>query len=351
MAQHFLLETTMAGSRQHRSVRQSIDAKFSLDTSRLVTAGVVGILVLAAIFFWATLIGIQTFDSKAIEVERERAIVAIGLAQNSGQRMDSVVAGRIGRDYLFADAHLARPGDLASGEISVPLAGTRLVFAWTPRRLGSETAMTIAPVRFGAAAAAVAGVLFILHRLYSLARELDARRLAARELAARDPLTGLANRRGLNEALEAAFAAGTDLSLLYLDLDDFKQVNDRFGHATGDQLLVCVAQRLIHLLGPNDLVARLGGDEFVILRRGAATEAELADLAQRIHGRITLPYGLGDVEAQVGLSIGIASRSEHMTSPDDLVSSADAALYRAKATEGTSFTMAEELVVGLPKAA
>lgn len=351
MAQHFLLKPARAGARQYRVGVLSMDARYSLHSSRLVIAGVVGVIVLAAVFVLATVMAIQTIDAKAINSERERAMIAIGLFQQAGQPMDSVRAGKIGRDYLLEDARLAKPGSILETEAWVPVAGTSLVFAWTPRRIGSMTAVEIAPWRITAASLTMFGVLFILHRLYRLARDLDTRRKAARDLATRDPLTGLANRRGFSEALEAGFAAGTPMSLLYLDLDDFKQVNDRYGHATGDELLVCVGQRLEHAVDSGDLVARLGGDEFVVLKRGLADRSTLTDLARRIHHRITLPYGLGDVEAEVGLSIGIASRSGHMMDARDLVNSADAALYRAKSIEATPIAFAEELVQGLPKAA
>jgi diguanylate cyclase (GGDEF)-like protein len=352
MAQHFLLTPAMAGTRQPRTgVTQKDNGDFMGSPSKLVLAGVAGVIALAVLFLIGTYVAVQTVDGKAIDMERERATIAVGLLQQAGSSMDSVMAGKIGRDYVLRDAHLVSPDKLAGSEISVPLAGSSLVLAWTPRRIATETFALVAPFRIAMAALTLAGVMVILHRLFRLARDLEARRKAARDLATRDALTGLSNRRGFNEALDAAFASGSDLSLLYLDLDDFKQVNDRFGHATGDQLLLCVAQRLAHIVGPNDHVARLGGDEFVILRPGHTSRSELSDLATRIHQRVTLPYGLGDVEARVGLSIGIASRTGAMNGPSDLVGSADAALYRAKAIEATSFAFAEELVEGLPKAA
>ncbi|MCR6656507.1 MAG: GGDEF domain-containing protein [Opitutus sp.] len=306
---------------------------------------------MAIIFFWGTMTSIQSIDSKAIDAERDRAVIAVGLLQQSGAAMDSVMARKIGRDYILGDAHLSRPADVTSNETFVPLANTSLVLAWTPRRFASETASSVAPIRIAAAGTALLTVIFIMLRLYRLARDLEARRRVARDLATRDALTGLANRRGFNEALDAGFASGAPMSLLYLDLDRFKQVNDRYGHAIGDELLNCVAQRLAHIAGPDDCVARLGGDEFVLLRRSAASRTELTELASRIHQRITFPYGLGDVEADVGLSIGVATRSEHMRDARDLVASADAALYRAKAIDGVPFAFAEELVRGLPKAA
>ena len=351
MAQHFLLEPAAAGARQFRVTQQSQDARYELRSSRLVLAGIVGVLVMTLIFVWGTLSSISSIDNKAIEAERDRAMIAVGLLQRSGAAMDSVMARKIGRDYRLVDAHLSRPAAVESDETFVPLADTSLVLAWTPRRFASETALSVAPIRVTAAVTTLLIVIFIMLRLYRLARDLEARRRVARDLATRDPLTGLANRRGFNEALDAGFAAGGPMSLLYLDLDRFKQVNDRYGHAIGDELLNCVAQRLLHIAGPDDCVARLGGDEFVLLRRSAASRTDLIELASRIHQRVTFPYGLGDVEADVGLSIGIASRSDNMRDACDLVASADAALYRAKAIDGVPFAFAEELARGLPKAA
>jgi len=351
MAQHFLLRPVAAGARQFQVRQPSQDVRYELRSSRLVLAGIIGVVALTGIFLWGTVLAVRGIDERAVNVERDRAMVAIGLMQQAGTAMDSVMAHKLGRDYMLAEAHLARPADVKSPEVFVPLAGTSLVLAWTPRRLGSETAVEVAPIRIAAGLGVLGAVIFILFRLYRLARDLEARRRDARDLATRDVLTGLVNRRGFTETLDAGFGTGVPMSLLYLDLDRFKQVNDRYGHATGDELLKCVAQRLAHLAGPDDCVARLGGDEFVLLRRGPVSRTELTELAGRIHHRITLPYGLGEVEAEVGLSIGIATRNEHMLDADDLVAGADAALYRAKSIEGVPFAFAEELVVGLPKAA
>jgi diguanylate cyclase (GGDEF)-like protein len=352
MAQHFLLTPAVTGTRRPRTGSSRRAGEGILGTpSKLIVAGGIAVVLLAVLFFFATLQAVQVLDQKSVDAERQRASIAVGLLQQSGTPVDSVMAGKLGRDYVLADSHLARPTDLASHEVSVPVVGTALVFAWTPRRLGSETVATVAPFRIVAAVLCIAGLMFVLNRLFRLALDLEARRKAARELATRDALTGLLNRRGFAEALEKGFETESSLALLYLDLDDFKQVNDRFGHATGDQLLLCVAQRLGHIAGPSDAVARLGGDEFVIIRSGVTSAAELSEFASLIHSRITLPYGLGDVEARVGLSIGIATRTAHMHDAQDLLASADAALYRAKDTEHVPFALAEELVEGLPRAA
>lgn len=351
MAQHFLPAPALAGTRQYRIGKVSIDKRISMRSSRLVLGGAIAVIGLAVIFLLGTIQAISMIDEKSVDSEVQRATIAVDLVQQSGASVDSVMAQKIGHDYVLGDTRLAPPADLGAAEVFVPVAGTSLVLAWTPHKLGSETANIVAPVRITAAVLVLSGVLLILYRLYRLACDLDSRRRVARDLASRDSLTGLLNRRGFMEKLEAGFAEGGAQALLYLDLDDFKQVNDRYGHAAGDQLLQCVAQRLTHIVGPADAVARLGGDEFVVIRASATSPAELAEFASLIHSRVTLPYGLGDVEARVGLSIGIARRTAPMHHAEDLLASADAALYRAKDVEAVAFTFAEELVEGLPKAA
>jgi diguanylate cyclase (GGDEF)-like protein len=152
-------------------------------------------------------------------------------------------------------------------------------------------------------------------------------------LAFYDSLTGLPNRARLTEHLDAAVAAGCDdgsLAVLFLDLDGFKLINDSFGHAAGDLLLVEVAARLRTCVRPEDIVARLGGDEFVVVARitGPSQPAQVADrivaaLARR-------PVVLAGRGVYVGTSVGIAVAGPQHRSGDDLLRDADLALYRAK---------------------
>ncbi len=118
---------------------------------------------------------------------------------------------------------------------------------------------------------------------------------------------------------------------MFLDLDDFKQVNDSLGHHTGDKLLVEIASRLRAIIGPNDVVARWGGDEFVILHHHAPGQLETHELAQRIIDEINRAVVIDGSEVIVGASIGSASAPDDGLSPDALLSKADIALYAAKA--------------------
>ena len=152
--------------------------------------------------------------------------------------------------------------------------------------------------------------------------------------AKHDALTGLANREGLTDAvaasLEAAHRDGKDLAVLFLDLDDFKTVNDTFGHAAGDRLLKLAADRLRCALRATDVAARIGGDEFVVLAEGLTRE-QAAKLGQKLTDAITAAYDLGDgVLAEIGMSVGIAMVPEHGADAEALLAVADAALYEAK---------------------
>ncbi|NEU12455.1 EAL domain-containing protein [Methylobacterium sp. BTF04] len=150
-------------------------------------------------------------------------------------------------------------------------------------------------------------------------------------LAYHDPLTGLSNRLGLSERMLAGYRKGERSTLLLLDLDRFKSVNDTFGHAIGDRLLVAVAGRLRSQLGEEGFIARHGGDELAIITPGDHLFGE--ELAQRIVMDIERPYTLDTVTVTIGCSIGICSVGDS-TGPDDWMQRADIALYEAKRRGG-----------------
>ncbi|MBH0238818.1 diguanylate cyclase domain-containing protein [Methylobrevis albus] len=160
-------------------------------------------------------------------------------------------------------------------------------------------------------------------------------------LAHHDPLTGLANRTRFGEALEAALAAyrhgGAPLVLHYLDLDNFKPVNDSLGHSGGDRLLEQVAERLRAITAPEDLAARLGGDEFVLLQRDLARSP--ADVATRIITDLGEPFLVNGASVRTGASVGVATVPPCAADGDTLLKEADAALYEAKAAGGGRWRM------------
>ena len=154
-------------------------------------------------------------------------------------------------------------------------------------------------------------------------------------LAYHDPLTGLSNRLALNVHLEHQLAVarrnGTRVALLFIDLDGFKPVNDTHGHAEGDKLLVTLAGRLRRKARKSDLVARLGGDEFVIVMEGGFADQNLATIAADLVAVVAEPCPLTLSAVQVSCSIGIACAPRDGETPEALLTSADAAMYRAKA--------------------
>ncbi|UQR62309.1 GGDEF domain-containing protein [Bradyrhizobium sp. C-145] len=139
----------------------------------------------------------------------------------------------------------------------------------------------------------------------------------------------------LEQRLRRPDRSGEALALLYLDLDDFKAVNDTHGHAAGDRLLESVAERMRGLLREGDLPARLGGDEFVVLAADRTAE-EAMTFGWRLVETIGAPYDLGSgTSARIGVSVGIAMSPEHGSRSADLLRVADAALYQAKFDGGS----------------
>jgi diguanylate cyclase (GGDEF)-like protein len=154
-----------------------------------------------------------------------------------------------------------------------------------------------------------------------------------RHEALHDPLTGLPNRNLFLDRLEHALAQASrheaSVAVLFLDLDQFKLVNDGLGHAAGDELLASVAPRLEQALRPGDTVARFGGDEFAILVEDISNERDATRVAERIAETLTRPFILRRREHFVSASIGISIGSGH-EEPGALIRDADAAMYRAK---------------------
>lgn len=169
-------------------------------------------------------------------------------------------------------------------------------------------------------------------RLCGLAIERHEARLRIVQLAYLDTLTGLPNRAWLHRRIRQCLSGarpGGCTAFLVMDLDRFKEVNDTWGHAAGDCLLVEVAQRLQRQLRPGDMVGRLGGDEFVLLLPDC-DRAAAAAVGERIVAAMTEPVLVGGLSFDVSISIGISFHPEHGADADSLLKRADAAMYEAK---------------------
>lgn len=168
---------------------------------------------------------------------------------------------------------------------------------------------------------------------HSSERQLDQRRMSY--LARYDPLTGLINRTLFADRLQGAVARarrdGGLVALMFLDMDDFKEVNDRYGHAAGDSLLRQVAERLVSSVRESDTVARLGGDEFTVILEGGHRVEDAGRVATKILAALSAPYQLGQHEVVVTSSIGIATYPIDGDNVDELLKCADIAMYSAKA--------------------
>jgi len=207
--------------------------------------------------------------------------------------------------------------------------------------------------------AVAAGVNFLGEELDASFREIERRvadrtaelAIATQDLARRalhDELTGLLNRPALWEHVTHRLALAdrrqAGLAVLFLDLDDFKLVNDTLGHAAGDRLLVEVASRLADALRAGDTIARVGGDEFLLLLDEVATPEAAMVVAERLGEALQAPYELGGDSRTVTASIGVAIGPESFGTADAIIAAADSAMYEAKRRgRGLSVLYREEL--------
>lgn len=162
------------------------------------------------------------------------------------------------------------------------------------------------------------------------------------ELAYFDTLTGLANRASMQRALEAAVAVaadgGTEVAVLFVDIDDFKRVNDTHGHHVGDELLRAVAARLRSVVRPGDVLARPGGDEFIVVMSGQRALTDAAtQVSARLIGALHDPMKLSAGDLRIGASVGVSSFPRDAASAEDLLGHADAAMYVAKRSGKNGF--------------
>jgi diguanylate cyclase (GGDEF)-like protein len=223
----------------------------------------------------------------------------------------------------FQGSELLRSLGVRSG-VTVPIAGRGVPF-------GILAAHTTEQRTFGEDE---------VHFLQSIANVLAAaieRRLSEQETrhqALHDPLTGLPNRLLFRDRLEHAVARatrmGSSLAVMFLDVDNFKVINDSLGHEAGDELLIELAPRLSQAVRGGDTVARFGGDEFVLLCEELENEADAREIAERVQACFARPFVLRGAEHFASASIGVAVRGSGEDGPEGFVRDADAAMYQAK---------------------
>jgi len=240
----------------------------------------------------------------------------------------------LARQYAVDDLGLALPdpgsppGTLLLSVLGEPVASA----TWTPRYPGqaaravySQAATIIVLVLVGL----LAPVVFAYFKLASLLQSSEKEaRLAARH----DPLSGLPNRILLLERLEEHIKGQPTepLSLLFIDLDGFKAINDAYDHAMGDRVIRSFGQGLLELTAPQELVARLGGDEFAVLLQGKDSVARAETLARSIITYAQQPFCIDNKVLMIGASVGIARWSDELSDSSELMRRADSAMYSAK---------------------
>jgi diguanylate cyclase (GGDEF)-like protein len=241
----------------------------------------------------------------------------------------------VARSDPEARAALTSAGYELRDALVAPLRGDRglLGLMIVANRLGDVTTFDDDDVRLLETLARHAGVALENGRLGESLNQLTELKEQLRYQAFHDSLTGLANRALFLERVGEVCAESprhTGPVVLFVDLDDFKTVNDSLGHAAGDALLSAVADRLRGCLRPTDLAARLGGDEFAIMLETGEIEHALA-IGERINAALRAPFWVDGNEVVVRASIGIAARLLPSQTPDDLLRNADVAMYTAKA--------------------
>jgi diguanylate cyclase (GGDEF)-like protein len=265
--------------------------------------------------------------------------------------LDGTFLKQASKQYYLSDPRIAFGSKRHPGESSTLLLnsdGTPLAtMFWKPMRSGNQVIRGLllpAAVLFGVVALLVLLMSLKLRQMMrnddeqvrELERahvELKAKEAQAHHLAYHDVLTALPNRALFNDMADQALLRarhGEQMAIVLLDLDRFKNVNDRFGHLAGDELIQVVAKRLSAALKGQGLVARLGGDEFAILLEQEQLAVGVEATLERILEELRRPYELLGNQAHIGVSIGVARAPECGTDRTDLMRKADIALYRAK---------------------
>ncbi|MAN46499.1 MAG: EAL domain-containing protein [Alphaproteobacteria bacterium] len=192
----------------------------------------------------------------------------------------------------------------------------------------------------------LAMLIFMVRRAQEMRQEINARKEAEKateRIALHDPLTGLANRRKGMSHLKKLLknASTTPVTIVGVDLNRFKGVNDLHGHNAGDLLLVAVSERLVDLVGDLGMVCRMGGDEFVVILKGSAYHPPISDVINQLPGIFNAPFELEHVVCSVGASIGVSQTDDEHLGEEGLLSRADVAMYRDKNKGGVSISFYE----------
>ena len=282
-------------------------------------------------------VGVALIRPKAgpLEQPRENRRFLIFARHLSALKVERLAETYVIDGLRFADAGGSTPNVVELRNVHGKLL-QRLV--WQSRLPGSLGYSEVRPLVYGALV--MVGLFFLLLFVSGskTLNRLAADEAAARHLAMTDRLSGLLNRAGffaaLGELVTESHRKHTHVVLLYLDLDGFKEVNDAYGHTTGDKLIRGVAAGLKTLVGDETVLARVGGDEFAIALSTGEVAKVVEMISDRILGFFDEPFLIGDRVATIGTSIGVAVSPSGRISGEELVRHADMAMYRAKDSGG-----------------
>jgi diguanylate cyclase (GGDEF)-like protein/PAS domain S-box-containing protein len=288
-------------------------------------------VVTAARFAEATNLSLISVDSEGnIEFVNASACSLFGYDRNEmmGQPITIIIPERM------RGAHISGLARVAAGE--KPNLGGKTVEVFALKKDGSEFPIEITLSVWEGKGGLNAGAVI---KDISERRERESRLL---RMASQDTLTGLQNKQQFMQVLEEQISSGQPATIVLIDLDGFKDVNDTHGHAAGDSLLQAVGVRLPYLLRADAVIARLGGDEFAVLFPGIGDPLAAQAQASEILVSFGKPFHLGGMVLDLAASIGVAISPDHGSDAEELVASADFALYRAKAAGGRCYRLFEQ---------
>ncbi len=330
---------------RHKRLEFLYEANRTLARSREIAPALEGLLVRSLEAFRAELAEIVLFGSE--ENPSLRTLLGPGSYRELMEPVDSDVADEMRRllertgsaitlDTPFGGGRLQRYLEArgVTHAMVAPLPGEERVIGAIilANRFGVVRSFDREDLRLLDTLAGNASVALQYDRLEQAVTQLSVLQEQLHHQAYHDPLTSLANRSLFTDQVREAIADRRgEVAVLFIDLDDFKTINDSLGHAAGDELLGAAASRLRSCLRPEDLVARLGGDEFAVMVRDSHdAETASVNVARRIMEAFVLPVGVGSESVAVYVSVGIAASHDGDFTAEELIRDADVAMYRAK---------------------
>lgn len=312
--------------------------------SRWLLLSMAMLMIAAVVMLVGALQVTSALDAGARAAERGRAANAVDMLTADGSAFTQSDLELVKRIAGLENVHLAGTLPPGQDQQALPLLGqpnaSERFLVWTADTVASQLFARIAPVRVPVMLVMLGVVLTMIVRVRGMVRDIERQRRVAHRQSRTDVVTGLPNRRAFEIAMHELTAAATPFGIVLFDLDHFKAVNDVMGHAAGDVVLRTIGQRLSNPLRPGDLLARLGGDEFVLLAVSAPDPAGLEALAHACIELIEQPITWLGRPIHVGASLGIVAGVVGNLLPSAVLGAADAALYRAKSTTGSSYEFA-----------